>query len=197
MKRALLLLAFAVLNVATFAPAKAITTTVTFTEVSGLNSGDSLVGDEWLNRGLFLINSYYYEDALDPFDGVGISNDVYDPDGLAAVLFVKPDLSDFAPTSFVDLDFVNPFDAGFGVNAYDIGGNLVDSALTNATSGSIHLTGSIAGLLWGALDGSAGTVGVSTLTYDGPSAPIPEPASMALLGLGAAGMLLVRARRRK
>lgn len=192
MKRALL--AFALLAAVAVSSAKAVVTTINFTEVFNDPpiSSHQLNGDEWLSYGIVTVNAYWYNDPFDPFDGQGLSTDVdFDP-SVALIGLV-------CEASYIELDWVDPFSLGFGAVAFDNNFDVISTFLSDGQtySGSVHLDGpNIAGLAFGALDGSAGSVGLSTLTFECPAQPVPEPASMLLLGLGGVGLLVVRSRRR-
>lgn len=163
-------------------PLAASATTVTFTEVPGLSSGQD-VTNEWASFGLDLSGVYWYVDARDPFDTIGVANR-----GLEGTIrFLNG-------TSAATVDWLT-ITTTITLEAYDAADNLLDSfntrcATGDTCSGTETLTGgSIAYLKF--RDGG-GTVGISTVTFDHR---IPEPATLALAGLALAGLGAARRRR--
>lgn len=163
-------------------PLAATATTVTFTEVPGLNSGD-VVTNQWASFGLGLSGVYWYVDARDTFDTIGVANQ-----GLEGTI------SFLNGTSFATVDWLT-ITATITLEAYDAADNLLDSVTTrcatgNTCTGTETLTGG--NIAYMKFRDGGGTVGISTVTFDNR---IPEPATLALAGLALAGLGAARRRR--
>lgn len=199
MRRCLLLFVVGVLSLFASVSAQAAPFTLNFSEAMNLNDPDavSLGGNEFGSYGISTLGAYLYRDsANDNFgDGsYGLSVDFTDPYiGVAGILF--DDLQSEITYDWINLDRELTFIAA----AVDNNGVVIDIHEfdgVNGLSGTDTFTGTdIAGLVFADDQFSVGSVAVTTLSYDRPAQPIPEPSTMLLLGLGGLGAVLVRRRR--
>ena len=165
--------------------------TLRFTELS-LDIND--VTDEYARFGLTFANVYLYLEARDPFPdpalggrlGTGLSNgtfgDIFTPGVFGRVRFQRP-------TPFIQLDWWVLFsgvEESFVVNLFGIDGHHLGAFSSSAEFGSTRLARgtAIASFSFGGPPG--GFAGISNLTFDRDTAPVPEPATVVLLGMGAA-----------
>lgn len=147
--------------------------------------------------GLNFVHAFRYEDSRDPWgDSFGISNgfvsDIGQTAALGTVYFNEL-------TNSIAFDFWT-INAPMHVDAYDQFGNIVGSYVGVAGQGQAIINAT--GIKFFEFHNSGGFVQISNLSYDrnsGPTAPaaVPEPASMALFGLGLAGMGVVRRLKKK
>ncbi len=144
------------------------------------------------NYGITIDNAYLYRDSRDTFDGIGISV------GVAPNTSV-PELSTLTfldTTDFVSVDYwgirtttYTAYDAANAVlDSFTIGANTLGTYLFN-TGGNI-----ISHLTWES-DGGFGQISGLRYDYDGTTdgsnddiGNVPEPATMALFGLGLLGI---------
>jgi hypothetical protein len=154
------------------------------------------VSNEWSSFGLSVNNAYWYTDSRDTFDGMGLSNGsvetLYSPGVTASLNFASA-------TNSAGIIFDYLVLAGnTGIyQAYDSLDNLLGSLTASAGATDLNGTYSFAGQV-SRLDwvGNGGFADLSTVTFNTPVAPVPEPETYAMLlvGLGLIGFM---ARRRE
>ena len=82
----------------------------------------------------------------------------------------------------------------FSMTAYDAAGNVLDFVSQAATREWQALTLTHAGIRSVVVASTTGTFGLDDLSFEGALAPVPEPASLMLMGVGLAGLLGMRRR---
>jgi hypothetical protein len=140
--------------------------------------------------GITVNNSYLYYDTRDPFDAIGIANNIGSSQP-GEILF--SDTTNFVTLEWASL--VNHINLDF----YNANNVLLGSTSIAGNSGSYTFSGTgIASLTF--KDGG-GQVGISALSYDydgvtdgtnNDTTPVPEPSTMLLLGGGLAGLAFWR-----
>ncbi len=156
----------------------------------------------YTNYGLTIDNMYLYRDSRDTFDGIGVANGLVSqnnvPDVTGRINFVDT-------TDFVSIDYLAILSTTF--SAFTSGGVLIDSFIIpgGTANGSRTLTGSgLISYVTITSTGGYGAVSGLTYNYDGTTdgtntdiTPVPEPGSLAMLGLGLFGLAAARRAKKK
>lgn len=166
---------------------------------------DTVGANTWFydNYGLEFSNVYMYWDDRDPFDNIGIASDISsmaDYNGGTGYFY-------FADTTdYVTIDWTTISSEDIYLDVYDAANNVLDSFFA-AGSGTLAGTTTLTapGISAMSFHDGGGQVGISTLSYDydgvtdgrndDVDSPIPEPATVALLGLGIACISYQKRRR--
>jgi hypothetical protein len=189
MKLKLVLSLVAVLAVVAVGSANAVPYTMDFTNAT-LNIGAASQIDltnQYNAFGLNFSHIYRYIDARDPFDQYGISNGNANqntaPAATGSITFTST-------TNFVNFDWWSIGTNNCVITAFDASNNVLGTFVGNGSgSNSILATG----IKYLTLHDDGGFAQISNLTYD--RNPVPEPATMTLLGLGLLGAGVARRRR--
>ena len=189
MKLKLALSVMAVVAIMAVGSANAVPYTMDFTNATldiGAASQIDLT-NQYNAFGLNFSHIYRYIDSRDPFDQYGISNgnagENSNPAATGTITFTSS-------TSFVDFDWWSIGTNNVVISAFDAAHNVLGTFVgTGSGSNSIRATG----IKYLTLHDDGGFAQISNLTYD--RNPVPEPATMTLLGLGLLGAGVIRRRR--
>jgi hypothetical protein len=170
----------------------AVLTELRFSEIQmplgTINSVVSLTGGEYTGFGITTVNTYRYADSRDPFsDGAENLNSLYSwglsPDYQGPLARVNL----LTPVTSLEVDWWTITGTLF-LDVYDTANNNIHS-FTGAGSGTEVINAADIGYF--TFHDSAGYVAVSNIRFS----EIPEPATSALVGLGAAALMIARRRR--
>jgi len=192
MKLRLALSVMAVLAIMAVGSANAVPYTMDFTNTT-LDLGASTQIDltnQYAAFGLTFDHVYRYYDSRDPWGGAdlfGIDNGSveqnYLPNTTGTVYFTQA-------TNFMTFDWWT-ITGSLEVTAYDIANNVLGTF--TGTGQGAAATINATGISYFTFHDGGGFVQISNLTYD--RNPVPEPATMTLLGLGLLGAGVIRRRR--
>lgn len=156
--------------------------TINFDEVAGIESLTELDRTDYFeNYGISFSNSTYYAVDEEFSDGYGIVNAGQQSATQYSDNFLTVNFA--ASLSCLEFSWLTTYSNDLYAIAYDADGGVVDSwsvtGLSGTSSGTGVLNGNIAYATWH--DGT-GRIGIDSLTYE--VAPVPEPATILLLGGG-------------
>jgi hypothetical protein len=189
MKLKLVLTIMAAVAIMAVGSANAVPYTMDFTNAT-LNIGAASQIDltnQYAAFGLSFNSIYRYIDSRDPFDQYGISNGTANQNGTPAATGTVTFTS---ATNFVTFDWWTIDRNDCVVTAFDASNNVLGNFVGN---GQGTYTINATGIKFLTLHDDGGFAQISNLTYD--RNPVPEPATMTLLGLGLLGAGVARRRR--